>query len=85
MTLKRDLLQMPGCKDDVGLFVDPDFPADAKSLFKDEAAPPVGHPPKEVERGEGSAGEQRARGERREGAGGRREARGGGKSTQFLT
>jgi hypothetical protein len=43
-----DLLQMPGCKDDVGLYIDPDFPADFKSLFKDENQPPPGHPPKDA-------------------------------------
>ena len=43
-----DLLHMPGCKDDVGLYIDPDFPADARSLFKDETRPPQGHPPKEA-------------------------------------
>jgi hypothetical protein len=42
---EEDLLLMPGCRDETGLYIDPDFPADAASLFLDPKNPPQWHPP----------------------------------------
>ena len=43
---EEDLLALPGSRDEVGLFKDPDFPADDASLFGDPDNPPPWHPPK---------------------------------------